>query len=299
MTLKRNILIAAALTTLVGCYTSSDDDDNSDTSVLDVGNDAANDTDDSDTDTPDTDTPDTDAPDTDTPDISPDVPSDTGPIDIGQDADNEVLCNDACNYFIQCTNMVCFDPLIAFDECVAQCLPDPIEFQADVILNLTCDELIDATCDPNSCECPTSPGNDCADGYQCLVDCSGDAACQQACFDNLSPGGQQTLNDMLVCFSDECSGIPDEEFEACAQNQCGGEIDTCFNGGVNPENLFCLSECDTDMDCGADEFCYELSPDVRGCVAGTPDEPALPPDSPQCNEDQTCGPEQFCVQAGG
>ena len=105
------------------------------------------------------------------------------------------------------------------------------------------------TCNAGKCEAAggndnTDTGSDntdtgnplnCAEIYQCMVDCGADQTCQQNCFDKGSSDGQTQVYALIQCLN-TCSesSTTDEEFQNCATEQCANEIDNCegFGGGA-------------------------------------------------------------------
>jgi MYXO-CTERM domain-containing protein len=67
------------------------------------------------------------------------------------------------------------------------------------------------------------------------------------CYAQGSPDGQQQLDALLACFDEECGSVSDDQFQQCAEQNCGTQLDTCFpviTGDATCSQVYdCLVEC--------------------------------------------------------
>jgi len=116
-----------------------------------------------------------------------------------------------------------------------------------------CDEACqpDGSCDDTLCG--GGSDLDCAGIYDCMVSCGTNQSCQQGCFDGGTPDGQSKVYALLECLNDNCADVAtNDEFQTCAMEQCGGEVEACFGGGGGEtgeltceQSYACMVECQT------------------------------------------------------
>jgi hypothetical protein len=68
----------------------------------------------------------------------------------------------------------------------------------------------------------SSSGLTCGEIFECSAECETDA-CAEECYEDGSRSGQEAADDVIQCIVDnQC------EDEACLEEECGGEIQACF-----------------------------------------------------------------------
>lgn len=116
--------------------------------------------------------------------------------------------------------------------------------------------------DAGLCACPEACGangscNDsvcavatCEATYDCVIACETEA-CLESCYAAASPTATQQLDAMFACLESRCgNATTDAQFQTCAQQQCGSEIDTCFGfGSVGTGNDTCEEVYDCLVGC--------------------------------------------------
>jgi hypothetical protein len=118
--------------------------------------------------------------------------------------------------------------------------------------------LPNGTCDDTLCG---GGGLDCAAIYDCLVGCGSSQSCQQGCYDRGTPTGQSTVYALLDCLNRACANVSsNEEFQTCAMNSCGGQVEACFGGGGGTTgDLDCAESYECMVGCGSQacmQDCY-------------------------------------------
>ncbi len=111
-----------------------------------------------------------------------------------------------------------------------------------------CSQL-DGTCNNDVCR-----NFDCQAVYDCIVNCgNSDETCQQTCYNRGTQDAQSAFMGMMQCFQDRCGNVSDSQFQQCAYQNCGTEINTCFPGVTGDrtcEQAYdCMVECSGDRNC--------------------------------------------------
>ena len=91
----------------------------------------------------------------------------------------------------------------------------------------------------------------------CIYACDdSDTSCRSNCVARGTYHAQQVYEDMVACFSDNCTGYSGDAWQSCAYENCGGEIDACWPP----------TDCDIrGGDCGASEACYPTGSGATDC----------------------------------
>lgn len=102
-----------------------------------------------------------------------------------------------------------------------------------------------ATCVSGRCQGSTSGGDDCPDIIACINASDGSQPEFDACVAAGTSAAQGQISNLLVCIQTNCGteGMSDEDFAACQQNFCSGEIESCTGIGTGS------SDCGTVVDC--------------------------------------------------
>ncbi len=105
---------------------------------------------------------------------------------------------------------------------------------------------------------PVGTGNlSCEQAYNCMVDCGSDNECSYTCYESGTAGAQGQIDAMFDCFSDQCGGVPDDQYAACVYEKCEAEIFTCLPP----------AGCDlAGGDCDPETACYPISDDHTDCL---------------------------------
>jgi len=110
-------------------------------------------------------------------------------------------------------------------------------------------------CDNTACQVA-----DCETTYECLSGCGQDDACSINCYTAATQQGQDDLNTLQTCLSDNCANLTGDAYQTCANTSCAAPIATCFPVGTGPASCAqvydCIFECPAnDNACGF--ACYE------------------------------------------
>jgi hypothetical protein len=197
------------------------------------------------------------------------------------------------------------DTLNAMFKCMADHCGEVSDAQYQQCVMDHCDAQIDACL-------PVGTGNmSCEDMYACMVDCGSDNDCSFDCFEQGTAGAQALYSAMNDCFADECGGVPDDQFAACAYEKCDAEIMACLppvdcdlaGGGCAPGTACYPSSAGT-TDCfpsnglGEGQSCDSDLGDALDCDDGLIcislawGQPATC--QPLCEGDPDCGPGEEC-----
>ncbi len=181
-------------------------------------------------------------------------------------------CQDACDLLVSCTEMQCPGTVDA-GTCLSNCMADPVMFQRDLIVTLTCMDITDALCIVTQetdagdacmsdmdceagvlqalCVLPTDPmgmPTGFADGYCTALGCNGDEACGAG---NLCV----TIDQMgsTACFAG-CTPADNGTGVCRSGYQC---LDLA--GGMGMPVGACLPACASDMDCNGGTTCNTMT----------------------------------------
>ena len=194
------------------------------------------------------------------------------------------FCDTACMGNGSCNNDACktlscedvYDCLVGCGEADQGCQVDCWSAGTDPALNTlnsmfkcmgdNCEGLSDSayqTCVMDHCEAqidaclPVGTGNmSCEDVYDCMVDCGDAEQCNYDCYESGTAGAQGIIDAMFDCMSDECGGLPDDQYSDCVFENCEAEI------------YACMPPFDCDLaggDCGAGTACYPMSSGHTDC----------------------------------
>ncbi|MCB9506630.1 MAG: hypothetical protein H6697_03055 [Myxococcales bacterium] len=110
------------------------------------------------------------------------------------------------------------------------------------------------SCVSGQCETAGGAGTSCSDIIGCINDCAGnDDACWTACINDGTPTAQRDIAAVLTCLDTNCGDVPQAEFQACQQDNCGEELRTCNGVMVGSDDctavFTCLVGC-PDQTCG-------------------------------------------------
>jgi V8-like Glu-specific endopeptidase len=133
---------------------------------------------------------------------------------------------------------------------------------------------------------PAPTGSDSCDAvYSCAADCS-DNACATECYYAGTAEAQGQFDALLGCLERSCANATEANFQQCAEQNCGSEIDGCFGGGDEPCNI-------TGGDCGAGAACYPTTSGTTACFGSNnkPEGSACDPDA----ADLDCADGLACV----
>ncbi len=175
-------------------------------------------------------------------------------------------CQPACDLLFQCVNQDCPGALdLTPQQCVDQCNIDPVQFQADVIVSLTCADISPQLCPP--------PANETNAGAACTQDADCEAGTLQPfCIAEIDPDGNETGFAGGYCVAIGCQGdaacgvgnlclaIDDAGntacFDGCNDDACReGYACQDLTGGQQPGFNACVPACETDEDCGQGATC--------------------------------------------
>jgi len=145
----------------------------------------------------------------------------------------------------------------------------------------------DGSCNESACV------TDCAGAYDCMLEC-GDATCQGRCYSQASPAAKGQLDAMFGCFEDQCGNVSNAQFQQCALQSCGAQIDACFpvaSGSETCDEVYtCFVGCTTQACLNA---CYEAG---SGTAQGQIDALLECLDA-RCADAQSDAAYQQCAQA--
>ena len=108
-----------------------------------------------------------------------------------------------------------------------------------------------ADCTAGVCVDSTPDALDCPAVIECINASGGTQEGMTDCISQGTAEAQDQINDILICIQDNCSDpdMTEEEFGACQQEFCAGEINACFGIGTGsatcPEVIECLLGCTT------------------------------------------------------
>lgn len=181
-----------------------------------------------------------------------------------------MLCADACDRLVMCTEMDC-PGTVDRNACIAQCEPDPVGFQAELILTLTCAEINQAICIQMQ---ETNAGDACMADTDCNAGTL-QPFCIQATDMNGMPSGWE---------GGYCTAIGCRADSECGTNKLCVTIDmmgttACFQGcdvGTNGAGVCrmgyqcpdlsqgmnigaCIPACTDNADCGAGQTCNTMT----------------------------------------
>ena len=130
-----------------------------------------------------------------------------------------------------------------------------------------------ADCTAGVCVDNTPDALDCPAVIECINASGGSQQGMTDCIAQGTPEAQDQINDILLCIQDNCSdpGMTEEEFGACQQEFCSGEINACFGIGTGDDTceevIDCLLGCTT-QEC-ANECVGQGTPEAQEeAVAG-------------------------------
>jgi len=184
-----------------------------------------------------------------------------------------------------------------------------------------CEDLSDSAyqeCVQDNCEAqidaclPVGTGSlSCAQVYDCMVECGGDADCSFGCYESGTAGAQALMDDMAGCMSDNCADLPDDQYSACVWEHCEDEIYACtpplncdLAGGDCPWGAACYPMSGGYTDCfpsngfSEGQSCNSNPVDTLDCADGliciAPGwgQPAVC--QPLCEGGGDCGPGEEC-----
>ena len=180
-----------------------------------------------------------------TPDMNPDAqPGQPDPTPTPTPDPGNNSCQAACTQLVTCMDQVCTQPIVEQGACEQQCNQNPAEFQADLIISLSCEEIqgaiLDQACgDPQVqmvCDCPEIEPNATNAGSACSseADCQGGTLMVQ-CVPEVDPMTSEATGFVGgYCIAAPCNG----DAQCGEGNRCVG-----LETGQGVQN-FCLGGCE-------------------------------------------------------
>jgi len=150
-----------------------------------------------------------------------------------------------------------------------------------------CDDAcqLDGSCDNTACQ---TVG--CYELYDCIYTCpSSDLECEVACYLEATDPARDLLNEMFICFYENCDGITDAgAWQTCVDTYCDSEITDC---------MVDAPECDIlGGDCG-DDACWLTTANTTMCFPTDGDGLGETCD-PDITDQLACADGMLCLDYG-